>query len=354
MDSIGIGILSHAHGHVNTYCRGMQDFDDVRLVATWDDNEERGSAAADQFGLEFRTGPDAVVNDPAVDAVIIASETNRHADLVELAAGAGKHILLQKPMATTLADCDRIVRAVESSGVKFSMAFQMRHDPVNRKIRDLLAENAVGKVAVVRRRHCINVLLNEAFVTGPSRWHLDPAANVGMFFDDATHAADWFFWLLGPPESVTAEIDQVVTDVSPDDNGVAVFRFQKGEIGILLNSSTTVAGVNTTEIYGTKGTIVQDYGDAPSTSAPRPRDAVPLKLIRSGDAEWTEFPLPIPTAQGERIAAIPRPFIDYVKDVEHEHQHVTAEEGRVSVEMVLGAYRSALEGRRITFPLSDE
>jgi len=229
----------------------------------------------------------------------------------------------------------------------------MRHDPVNRKIRDLLSEGAVGKVAVIRRRHCINVLLNSSFVTGPSRWHMDPEANIGMFFDDATHAADWFFWLFGPPESVTAEIDQVVTDVSPDDNGVALYRFREGEIGILLNSSTTVAGVNTTEIYGTEGTIIQDYGDGPSTSAPRQADAVPLRLIRPGEKEWTEFPFPIPQAQSERIAAVPRPFIDYVKDVHHEHGHVPVEDGRASVEMILGAYRSALEGRRVTFPITD-
>lgn len=353
MDTIGIGILSHAHGHVNTYCRVMQDFEDVRLAATWDDNVERGHTAADSFGLDFRDNPEAVVDDPAIDAVIIASETNRHADHVELAAAAGKHILLQKPMATTLADCDRIVKAVADSGVKFSMAFQMRHDPVNRKIRDLLAENAVGKISMIRRRHCINVLLNEAFVNGPSRWHMDPVANIGMFFDDATHAADWFFWLFGQPESVVAEIDQVVTDVSPDDNGAAIYRFREGEIGILLNSSTTVAGVNTTEIYGTEGTIVQDYGDAPSTSAPRAIEASPLRLIRTGDKEWTEFQMPIPTAQSERIAAIPRPFVDYVRDIHHEHEHVPAEDGRVSVEMVLGAYRSAAEGRRVLFPLAE-
>jgi predicted dehydrogenase len=71
--------------------------------------------------------------------VIVTSETNRHADLIELAAAAGKHLSCQKPLATTLADCDRIIAAIRQAGVKFSMAFQMRHDPVNQKIEDLLA-----------------------------------------------------------------------------------------------------------------------------------------------------------------------------------------------------------------------
>jgi len=348
-DRVGIGILSHAHGHSNIYCRTMQGFDDVELVANWDDNEERGRAAAAQFGLDFRANVDDVLNDPRIDAVIVTMETNRHAEYVERAAAAGKHILCQKPMATTLEDCDRIIAAVKRHGVKFSMAFQMRHDPVNIKMKELLDQGAVGNVAVVRRRHCIGVLLNPSFFNGPTRWHVDPVANVGMFFDDATHAADWFYWMLGDPRSVTAEIDNVVTNVAPDDNGVAVYRFQNGVMGILFNSSTTVAAVSTTEIYGDQGTIIQDYGDLSSTNVPRPPDAVPLRMIRRGEKRWTEFRLPIPTSQGERIAAVPRPFIDYVRGLTDET--ISAKEGRKSVEMVLGAYRSSTEGRRIDFPL---
>jgi predicted dehydrogenase len=252
-------------------------------------------------------------------------------------------------MATTLDDCDRIVRAVRDSGVKFSMAFQMRHDPVNQKIAELVADGAVGRVGLMRRRHAIPVLLDPGFVSGPTRWHFDPAANVGMFFDDASHPADWLYSLFGMPRSVVAEIDAVVTDVSPDDNGVAIYRFQRGEMVVLLNSSTTVAAVNTTEIYGDEGTIVHDYGDGPSTSVPRPAGAAPLRLIRRGDSQWTEFDIPVPKSQGERIAAVPRPFIDYVRGL--TDATIAAEEGRASVEMVLGAYRAAREGRRIEFPL---
>jgi predicted dehydrogenase len=348
-DRIGIGVLSHAHGHSNTYCHEMLNFDDVELIATWDDNLERGQQAARTFGMEYRDNADDVIHDPRIDAVIVTMETNRHAEFVERAAAAGKHILCQKPMATTLADCDRIIAAVAKHEIKFSMAFQMRHDPVNLKIKELVDQGAVGKIAIVRRRHAIPVLLNPNFVDGPTRWHLDPVANVGMFFDDATHAADWFYWMLGDATSVIAEIDSVVTDVSPDDNGIAIYRFKHGEIGILLNSSTTVAAVGTTEIYGTEGTIIQDYGDSPATSAPRPSDAVPLRMIRAGEDHWTEFKMTIPAGQGERIAAIPRPFVDYVRGL--TDATISAQEGRKSVEMVLAAYRSMAEGRRIDLPL---
>jgi hypothetical protein len=68
-------------------------------------------------------------------------------------------------------------------------------------------------------------------------------------------------------------------------------------------------------------------------------------MIRKGEDRWTEFRFPIPESQGERIAAVPRPFINYVRGLTNET--ISAEEGRKSVEMVLGAYRSATEGRRV-------
>jgi predicted dehydrogenase len=170
-----------------------------------------------------------------------------------------------------------------------------------------------------------------------------------MFFDDATHAADWFYWMLGEARSVTAQVDRIVTDLGTDDNGIAVYRFGKGEIGILLNSSTTVAAISTTEIYGDEGTIIQDYGDGPATAAPRAPGAAPLRLIRRGDKQWTEFDLPVPASQGERIAAIPRPFVDYVRGL--TDKTISAQEGRKSVEMVLAAYQSSSQGRHIDLPL---
>ena len=166
-----------------------------------------------------------------------------------------------------------------------------------------------------------------------------------MFFDDATHAADWFYWMLGRPRSVMAEIDNVVTQVAPDDNGVAIYRFAQGEMGVLLNSSTTLAAIGTTEIYGDEGTIIHDYGDLPSTSAPHPANAIPLRLIRKGETAWTKFPIPLPQNHAERLAAIPRPFVDYV--LGRTEQTISAEEGRVAIEMVLAAYQSAKQGCRI-------
>jgi predicted dehydrogenase len=344
MRPIGIGILSFAHGHVLTYCAQLQNFPDARLVAAWDDDLVRGAEASARFAIPFEPNLNTLLANPEIDAVIIASETNKHADLVEAACAHKKAILCQKPMATTLEDCDRIIAAVLQSGVHFQMAFQMRSDPLNQKIKEWLDRGELGKIGAIRRRHCINFLFNPNLVNSPSAWHIDKVANVGMFFDDAVHAADFFYWLLGKPKSVMAEIDNILTEIAPDDTGMAIYRWENGAMGELLNSSVTLAGENTCEVYGTDGVIIQNYNDSVSTPH-APENAHALKLFRKSTGQWEHFEHPVPKSHGERIAAVPRPFIDALKS--NQSPTISASDGKVSVEMCLAAYESARTGRRI-------
>ena len=346
---IGLGVISFAHGHANLYCQRLATYDDVQLVAAWDDDSARGSAAAEQYGMRYSPHLEDLLDDPAIQGVIVTCETNRHAEMVEAAARAGKHILCQKPMALTLEDCDRMAAAAEAAGVTFMMAFQMRHDPSNRKIKELLEHGTIGRVGLLRRRHCIPVLFDERFVTGPSRWHIDPAKNMGMFMDDASHATDFIHWLLGRPTSVMAEIGNTLTAVAPDDTGVAIYRFEGGAMAELVNSSVTLAGENTTEVYGDGGVIIQNHDDVPSTNIPLPPHPIALKVYTRSSPQWEDLGIPIPATHAERIAAVPRAFVDCLRF--ELPPPATAADGRVSVEMVLGAYRSAEEGRRVQFPL---
>lgn len=348
---IGIGVLGLAHGHVGMYVNVMKGFEDVRLVSVYDDNEGRGRSAAEAAGMRYSPQVEGVLDDPAVQAVMIGSETSRHAELCVAAAQAGKHILLQKPMAMSLAEADRMIEAADRAGISFAMAWQMRHDPANAKIRELVQSGAVGKVGVVRRRHCIGVLFSKDFINGPSNWHIRAETNIGMFADDAAHPADWMHWTFGKPVSVIAEIDNVLTDAAPDDNGVAVFRFADGGMGIIFNSSTVNAGENTTEIYGTKGVIVQNYGDAPSCGIPRCPDGPALKMFHYDTGAWEVFDIPIPENQGVRIAAVPRPWVDSL--IHETPPPADGRDGRVALEMILGAYRAAREGRRVLFPITE-
>jgi predicted dehydrogenase len=346
---IGIGVISFAHGHANIYCQRMATYEEVKLVACWDDNVQRGQDAAAKYGMHYSPHLEDLLDRPEIQGVIVTCETNRHAEMALAAAAAQKHILCQKPMALTLTDCDRMDAAAQKTGVKFMMAYQMRHDPSNLKIKELVDSGALGKIGLLRRRHCIPMLFHDSFINGPTRWHFDPEQNMGMFMDDASHATDFIHWMLGRPISVMAEIENTLTDVAPDDTGVAIYKFANGAMAVLLNSSVTLAGENTTEVYGDQGVLIQNHDDLPSTNVVPPPGAIALKLFTRAHPIWQDLGVPIPASHGERIAAVPRAFIDCLKY--DTMPTITAEDGRVSVEMVLGAYQSAKEGRRVHFPL---
>jgi len=350
MPNFGIAVLGYAHGHVSTYSTGIKTYDDCELVACWDHDEARAKERAQQFDIECSTVIEDIVGRNDVQLCIIGVETNRHADCVIAAAEAGKDVILQKPMALSLEDCDRIIEVVDRTGVWFSLAFQMRYDPVNIEMKQLVDAGEVGRVGVVRRRHCLSLLFNEAFATGASSWHIDPVANMGMWMDDASHATDWFLWMLGEPVSVMAEIDNVLTTIAPDDTGLAIYRFANGEMGMLMNSSVIWAGESTVEIYGDKGVIIENYGDGPSCAVPPPDGAMMLKMYQpeKPEAGWQILPADIPESQGVRIANVTRNILDEYKAGKVQ---VDARAGKVSTGMILGAYESAKTGARIALPM---
>lgn len=343
--TIGIGVLSFAHGHVCSYSGEWKKMpDEVKLVAAWDDDPARGKANCDNFGYELVGDVDDVISNPAIDLVAVASETSKHADLAVAALEAGKDVLLQKPMALSLADCDRIIDAVNKTGQYFSMAYQMRFDPANLRIHQLVRDGTLGDIVNLRRRHSLNMLFNPEFLKA---WHVKPEYNMGMWMDDASHAADFIFWVLGRPESVMAEVEPVLVDPTktPDDTGIAIYKWADRKMACLTNSSVHWIGENTVEVFGSKGVLIQNFDDGVSMRAfpPSPQH-LKLWIEAEADKGWQDQNIPLPPGHGSRIQAVAAGFLaDYREGV----QRCPAEEGRVSAEMILGAYKSTAEGRRI-------
>lgn len=339
-----IGILGFAHGHVGTYCGIWKTQPEaVRLVAGWDHDAKRAETAAGQYEVELAESAQLLCARTDIDTVVIGAETSLHAELVEHAAAAGKAIILQKPLALTLEQADRIVAAVNRHRVPFTLAWQMRVDPQNLKIKELLASGAFGRLFMIRRRHGLSTHTWPGF---ENSWHASPVLNRGMWADDASHPIDFFLWLLGKPATVMAEIATLHNAKVPDDNGLAIFRYPDGALAELACSFTCLAGENTTEIVSEKGVIIQNFGDAPSANVARPPGGIGLKWRMQGDQQWTISDIPSPNSQSERIAALAPELLNFLQG--RRPPICTAEEGRTSLAMTLACYRSAETGQRIT------
>ncbi|MGC9395536.1 MAG: Gfo/Idh/MocA family protein, partial [Anaerolineae bacterium] len=342
-NKVSLGLLGFAHGHVNAYCNRWREYPEmgINVIAGWDhdvarlDKAVRELSRAD-YGIRPYADVDALLADSDVQAVLVSAETSLHADLVERAAAAGKAIILQKPVALTLPEADRIVQAVQRTAVPFTMAWQMRVDPQNVQIKALMQSGELGRIFMVRRRHGLGVHLWPNF---EQMWHFNPALNRDIWADDAAHAIDFILWLLGEPQSVTAEVVSLYDpERLPMDNGIAVFRYPNGPLAEVTCSFVTPAMENTTEVTGEKGAIVQNYGDVPSCNVPRPADACGLKWYTVEDKDWTCSDIPSPAGHGERIAGLAGPLAEFLRG--ERPSIATAEEGRTALRMTLACYVS--------------
>ncbi len=339
-----LAVLGFAHAHVGMYAEEIRPVAEVDVAWGWDHDAARGEARSRALGCEFQPDLDALLARDDLQGVIIGAETGRHADLAVAAAQAGKDILLQKPMALTLSDCDRIIAAVAASGVRFSLAWQMRCDPQNQWMREAVHSGLIGKVSLLRRRHGLGThLWGEWFLNS---WHVQPELNRGMWMDDAAHPADLLYWILGQPTSVMAEIDTLLDPRVPDDTGVAIYRFAGGVMGVLECSFICPAAAETTFIVGDQGVIIQDYGDAVSCgTTPLPEGTRGLRYLLAGEKEWHTVDLPTPPVHGQRIRALASEAVKFFRGA--RPPIATAEEGKANVAMLLAAYQSAAEGRRV-------
>ena len=342
--SINVGILGFAHGHVNAYCTRWQEQPelDVRLLSGWDHDAARAADAGKAYGIEITSSVEELLQNREIAAVVIAAETSRHADLVEQAAAAGKAIVLQKPLALTMEEADRIVTAVERAGVPFTLAWQMRVDPHNRQIKSLLDTGQFGRVFMVRRRHCLSTQLWPNF---DQSWHVQPALNRDIFADDAAHPIDFIYWMLGMPVSVTAELGSLLNPKIPNDNGIAIFRYSDGAFAEVSCSFVSVAGENATEVVCEKGSIIHNYGDAVTSGVPEPARGVQLKWFLQEAGNWTISDLPEIRNQGQRIAGLAEPLAAFLHG--KRPPIATAEEGRDVLRLVLACYASSEQGQRI-------
>lgn len=340
-----VGILGFAHGHVFSFAgEWMRDPAryNVTVTCAWDHDKERLSASLEKLpsGIKAFDSAKALLESD-IDAVVVSSETAYHAELVEMAAQAKKDIILYKPISLTMKEADRIVCAVNENGVRLTMGWQMRTDPQNARMREIVQSGELGKACLFRRRHG---LATHTWVGFENTWHVNPQMNRDIFADDSAHPINLMLWMFGMPESVMCEMSTMLNPKIPNDNAVCIFKYANGLIAEISLSFTTSAAEITTEIYLEKGSVQQYFGDAPATRMPRNEKIPGLVWFREGDSCWTESGIPSPAQHGERLKDQAGPMAAFLKGADPV---CTAEEGRDTLRLVLSCYLSAKDGKRI-------
>ncbi len=190
MARLRVALLSSAHVHAAGWLAGLRQRAEVAVPGVADEDEARGRAFATEHGLTWFDSYEALLAE-APDAVVINSENTRHGELVELAAGAGAHILCEKPLATTAAEARRMLRCCEAAGVMLMTAFPMRFSPPVIAAREALRAGNLGRV------YGCNAA-NQGQLPARVPWFIDPQlAGGGALMDHVVHVADLLRWFFG-------------------------------------------------------------------------------------------------------------------------------------------------------------
>ncbi len=321
-----IGLLSAAHVHTSSYARALQQVEGVTLVGLWDDDPTRGQQRAEEYGTTFEANLDRLL--AACDAVVICSENVRHRALVVKAAEAGRHVLCEKPLATTPADARAMVEACQKAGVLLGTAFPVRQSGAVRSLRDAVRDGVLGRVLMIRGT-------NRG--TMPGGWFVDPTLSGGGAVTDHTvHVVDAIRFVTG--EEITSVYAQADTHFYPqlpvEDCGLLLMELSGGGIVSLdpswsrPNQAFPTWGDVTMEVSGTGGVANVDYAAEHTTVYTNAR-------VRAAQLGWGE----------DNDVLLVMDFVQAIR--EGRAPMASGEDGLRAVEIVEAAYASIASGEAV-------
>jgi predicted dehydrogenase len=196
-----------------------------------------------------------------IDAVLVVVPHIYHDDIVVQCAKAGKHVLCEKPMGTTVEGCRRMIRACKDAGVKFMIAENHRFLPAHTKIREIIQQGLIGEVRMVRAYEGVNEV---AGLSVSGFWKGDPLkAGGGALMDMAAHKFATIEYVLGSKVTkVSAVLKKQAINLpeKAEDNAVAIAEYENGAIADICVSFTQMTiPYNSMEIFGAKGSILENH-----------------------------------------------------------------------------------------------
>ena len=234
------------------------------LVAVMRRNGDLAKDYAQRHGVKkWFDDADALIADPEVDAIYIATPPSSHKHYTLLCAQAGKPVYVEKPMALNHAECLEMVAACERAGVPLFVAYYRRMLPRFLKIKTLIESGAIGEVRFV------NTLFyrplsphDQASVEHSNNWRTDPAQSGGGYFADlASHSLNFLEYALGPIAEVAGFASNQAARYAAEDMVSSSFRFASGVQGTGNWCFTAYEKTDMTEIIGTLGKISYAYFD---------------------------------------------------------------------------------------------
>ena len=249
---LGMAVTPHARSLLDLQGR-------VEVAYAFSRSEARRQAFAKRFDFPTTGELERIVGDASVDAVMILTPPNAHLELVEHFAGAGKHILLEKPLERSTERALRLVEAAEAAGVKLGMVFQHRFREASEHLRELLRQGALGELAA------INVISPwwrpQSYYDEPGRGTLARDGG-GVLITQAIHTLDLTLSLAGPVAEVAAITGTTgLHRMETEDFAGAGLRFASGAYGALLATTAEYPGFpERIELIGTRGTAVLAAG----------------------------------------------------------------------------------------------
>lgn len=234
MNKLGIGIVGSGYMG-RTHAEAARRLPMVQPVAVW--GGRRAARLATDYGLACEASLERLVNRADIDAIIITTPHHRHATDALLALNARKHVLVEKPMATTVVDCDRMIAAATKNGVVLSTGYQQRFRINNRKARALIREGAIGDVLTLQISMPIAASQQRKGGFGGNwEWWDDPASR-GHLFNSAPHALDLARWFTGSEVSNVAALARtLLPGVLLEDTTMALLEFSRGAICTFFSS----------------------------------------------------------------------------------------------------------------------
>lgn len=339
---VGCGRIAKRHSEL----LGHGEIEGGQLVAACDIVPDKARKIADQFGIPAFTDMDEMAQAVDTDVFVVLTESGRHAEHVINLAKYGKHIIVEKPMALTLADADAMIRACDAAGIKLFVVKQNRFNVPVQKLRGALEGGRFGKLVLGTVR--VRWARPQAYYNQDA-WRGTWALDGGVLTNQASHHVDLLEWMMGDVESVYAKAKTALVDIEAEDTAVVVLKFTNGALGVIeattavrpkdLEGSISILGEGgTVEIGGFAVNEMKHWNFVESTEDDR--DVIGRYSVNP------------PNVYGYGHQAYYEHVID---SISNDKKHlVDGLEGRRSLELINAIYESVETGREVSLRFKPE